>query len=78
MYVDIDNNINLGRVTLWEDNSCVMEVLHIATGNNLFSKRYEFTSFSELVEKFCNFYTMLSKAVSDRKLTLVANKQQTN
>lgn len=78
MYVDIDNDTNLGRVTLWDDNSCVMEILHIETGNYLFSKRYEFTSFSELVEKFSNFYAMVSQTASHSKLTMVANKQQTD
>ena len=49
MYVDIDNDTNLGRVTLWEDNSCTMEILSIETGSYLFSERYEFASFNELV-----------------------------
>ena len=35
MYVDIDNDTNLGRVTLWDDNSCVMEILNIKTENYL-------------------------------------------
>ena len=35
MYVDIDSDTNLGRVTLWDDNSCVMEILNIETENCL-------------------------------------------
>ena len=60
MYVDIDSDTNLGRVTLWDDNSCVMEILNIETGNCLLCERYEFTSFDELIEKFNNFYSILS------------------
>lgn len=60
MYVDIDNDINLGRVTLWDDNSCVMEISNIETENSMLCERYEFTSFDELIEKFNNFYSILS------------------
>lgn len=60
MYVDLDNGTNLGRVTLWDDNSCVMEILNIKTENYLLCERYEFTSFDELIEKFNNFYSILS------------------
>lgn len=60
MYVDIDSDTNLGRVTLWDDNSCVMEILNIETENCLLCERYEFTSFDELIEKFNNFYSILS------------------
>lgn len=62
IYVDIDNDINLGRVTLWDDNSCVMEILSIETGSCLFSERYEFTSFDEMIEEFHHFYSILSQA----------------
>jgi len=75
MYVDIDNDTNLGRVTLWEDNSCTMEILSIETGSYLFSERYEFASFNELVEKFDNFYSILSQTGLCEKLGTVANKQ---
>lgn len=75
MYVDIDNDTNLGRVTLWDDNSCVMEILSIETENCLFSERYEFASFDALVEKFDNFYSILSQTELHNKLGTVANKQ---
>lgn len=39
MYVDIDNDTNLGRVTLWDDNSCTMEILSIKTGNCFFFRK---------------------------------------
>lgn len=60
MYVDIDNDTNYGRVTLWDDNSCVMEILNTKTENCLLCERYEFTQFDELIEKFNNFYSILS------------------
>ena len=60
MYVDIDNDTNLGRVTLWDDNSCVMEILNTKTENCLLCERSEFTQFDELIEKFNNFYSILS------------------
>lgn len=75
MYVDIDNDTNLGRVTLWDDNSCTMEILSIETANCLFSERYEFASFEELVGKFDNFYSILSQTGLCEKLGTVANKQ---
>jgi len=78
MYVDLDNGTNLGRVTLWDDNSCVMEILSIETGSCVFSDRYEFSSFDKLVEKFNNFYSILSQTEFHNKLKTVANKQQTN
>lgn len=77
MYVDIDNDINLGRITLWDDNSCVMEILSIETENCLFSERTELTSFDELVEKFDNFYSILLQTGLHDKLGTVANKQHT-
>jgi hypothetical protein len=73
MYVDIDNETNLGRVTLWDDNSYVMEILSIETENCLFSERYEFASFDELVGKFDNFYSILSQTGLHDKLGTVAN-----
>lgn len=60
MYVDIDNDTNFGRVTLWDDNSCVMEIINIATGEYLLCERYELTSFDELIEKFNSFYSILN------------------
>lgn len=68
MYVDIDNDTNLGRVTLWDDNSCTMEILSVETANCLFSERYEFASFDELVRKFDNFYSILSQTGLHDKL----------
>lgn len=68
MYVDIDNDTDLGRVTLWDDNSCVMEIINIETENDLLCERYEFSSINELIEKFDNFYSILSQTGLHGKL----------
>lgn len=73
MYVDFDNDFNLGRMTLWEDNSCVMEILNIETGNSLFSERYEFTLFDELLKEYQKFYSILSQSIILNKSN-IANK----
>lgn len=63
MYLDIDNDVNLGRITLWDDKSCVMEVINIKTEQYLLSERYDSLSFDELIKKFDIFYSTLSQTV---------------
>lgn len=75
IYVDVDNDVNLGRVTLWDDGSCVMEILDIETEQCLLFKRYEFASFDELVKKFDYFYSVLSQTVIHEKPNEITNKQ---
>ncbi|ATA90147.1 immunity protein TriTu family protein [Capnocytophaga stomatis] len=50
--VDITNKKYVGRFTMWEDNSCVMELIDIESENNILFDRFEFSEFDDFKAKY--------------------------
>ncbi|WP_387465562.1 hypothetical protein [Photorhabdus sp. RM323S] len=60
LIIDIDEENCLARFTLWDDLSCMSEVINVSTGQYMLDKREEFNNLEELLIIFKEF----TKAVS--------------
>jgi len=50
--IDFDNESYICRFTLWDDLSCMSEIMDVDTGTYKLNKRNEFSTFNELLEIF--------------------------
>lgn len=58
--VTLENKSIVADVTVWDIGACDVDMLSYETGEPIFSKRYDFTSFNEIVpalEEVCNKMT---------------------
>lgn len=52
MFIDVENEEYIARFTVWDDLSCMSEVMSINTGKYKLDKRNEFSTFDELLNIF--------------------------
>ena len=50
--IDFENDHYISRFTVWDDLSCMSEVLDVDTGLYKLNKRNEFSTFDELLDIF--------------------------
>ena len=50
--IDLESQLHLGRITLWESGACEMEVLDIETGQTVFSESHMFCEEKEFFEYY--------------------------
>ncbi|MWN90003.1 hypothetical protein GQ597_04685 [Gilliamella sp. Pra-s65] len=58
--IDFENDIYIGRFTVWDDLSCMSEIIDLNTNQYKINKREEFTSFNELLSIFRIFLDYLN------------------
>lgn len=56
MYVDVDTNQCLARMTIWNSGECDSEALDAKTGDRMFYEHLTFSSFTELREMLEVFF----------------------
>lgn len=52
LVIDFENENYIARFTVWDDLSCMSEVMDVNTGLYKFNKRNEFLTFDELLDIF--------------------------
>ncbi|EGI7724395.1 hypothetical protein IGT65_004799 [Salmonella enterica] len=50
--IDVENEKYIARFTVWDDLSCMSEVMDADTGDYKMNKRTEFSTFDELLDTF--------------------------
>ncbi|WP_067710193.1 hypothetical protein [Erwinia sp. ErVv1] len=58
--IDIDNDSNLARLVFWDDNSCMLEVMNINTGEYILNERHELSD----VKDFVNIYAKFERSLT--------------
>ena len=58
--IDFENDIYIGRFTVWDDLSCMSEIIDLNTNQYKINKREESTSFNELLSIFRIFSDYLN------------------
>ncbi|WP_338803660.1 hypothetical protein WDV76_16530 [Xenorhabdus griffiniae] len=60
LFVDIDTDKNIARFTVWDDLSCVLEILDVDTEKYIINERRELSSDEEVIESFKEFHSLLN------------------
>lgn len=55
LVIDFENDNYIARFTVWDDFSCMSEVMLVDSGKYKLNKRNEFSSFDELLCVFTEF-----------------------
>ncbi|GAS74957.1 hypothetical protein NGUA41_02141 [Salmonella enterica] len=55
MVIDIENEKYIARFTVWDDLSCMSEVMDADTGDYKMNRRTEFSTFDKLLDTFNMF-----------------------
>ena len=55
--IDIANSRYIGKFVAWDDNSCFIEILEIASGKSILHERFDFNNLNELKSKCKIFLT---------------------
>jgi hypothetical protein len=58
--IDIDDEDNLARLTFWDDNSCMLEVMDVNTGNYILNERHDISHVNEFVALYKKFESALN------------------
>lgn len=58
--IDFDNDRNISRFTLWDDLSCMSEIMDIGSGRYKLNQRDEFSTYNELLDIFNVFIRNLN------------------
>ncbi|KGA27993.1 MULTISPECIES: immunity protein TriTu family protein [Pectobacterium] len=55
LVVDFENENKIARFTVWDDKSCMLEVMDVDTGGYIINERRELSEISEIIESFKEF-----------------------
>ncbi|MEQ9842916.1 immunity protein TriTu family protein [Pectobacterium brasiliense] len=55
LVVDFENENKIARFTVWDDKSCMLEVMDVDTGKYIINERRELSETSEIIESFKEF-----------------------
>ncbi|WP_445326633.1 immunity protein TriTu family protein [Scandinavium hiltneri] len=58
--IDVDTDKYIARFTVWDDKSCMSEIIKVDTGDYLINKRNEFNDLKELLYLFHTFNDLLN------------------
>ncbi|CEN33445.1 immunity protein TriTu family protein [Capnocytophaga cynodegmi] len=50
--IDLTNDKYVGRFTMWEDDSCVTELIEIETESNILFDRFDFSNLEDFKHKY--------------------------
>ncbi|QXI46007.1 MULTISPECIES: immunity protein TriTu family protein [Pseudomonas] len=57
--INVDDECNLARLTLWDDDSCVIEAIDVESGDYIINERYEIKDLQGFIEIFGKFISVL-------------------
>ncbi|MFD0710122.1 hypothetical protein C6H64_08785 [Photorhabdus luminescens] len=60
LVVDIDTDKSIARFTVWDDLSCMLEILDVETEKYIINERRELSSDNEVIEAFKEFHSLLN------------------
>ncbi|MGJ0625586.1 immunity protein TriTu family protein [Xenorhabdus bovienii] len=60
LVVDIDTDKSIARFTVWDDLSCVLEILDVDTEKYIINERRELSYDDEVIESFKEFHSLLN------------------
>ncbi|MDG0803658.1 immunity protein TriTu family protein [Pectobacterium polaris] len=60
LVVDFENEDKIARFTVWDDKSCMLEVMLVDTGQYIINERNEFSEMSEVIVAFKRFVALLN------------------
>ncbi|MCC8466943.1 immunity protein TriTu family protein [Photorhabdus bodei] len=60
LVVDIDTDKSIARFTVWDDLSCMLEIMDIDTEKYILNERRELSSDEEVIEAFKEFHSLLN------------------
>lgn len=61
--IDLTTNEYIARFTMWEDDSCVSEVIEIASEKEIWCKRFEFSDFQDFQKEYSKLEAFLTQDV---------------
>jgi hypothetical protein len=64
MYMDFENEKQLGRITVWVSGECDMEVLDKATGERVFGEVHQYNSEEEFFEGYPRLVVYMHEAAN--------------
>lgn len=59
LVVDIDIDKSIARFTVWDDLSCMLEIMDIDTEKYILNERRELSSDEEVIKAFKEFHSLL-------------------
>ncbi|MDF9621094.1 hypothetical protein P5705_25915 [Pseudomonas entomophila] len=57
--INVDDECNLARLTLWDDDSCVIEAIDVDSGGYIINERYEIKDLQGFIDVFGKFTSVL-------------------
>lgn len=60
LVIDVDSDQCIARFTVWDDQSCMSEIINVETNEYIINKRFEFNNLSELLAVFEGFRKLLN------------------
>lgn len=57
--INVDDDNNIARLTLWDDDSCVIEAINVDSGEYIINDRHEVKSLEDFMHLFRNFNSSL-------------------
>ncbi|KAA8995607.1 hypothetical protein FJU30_23895 [Affinibrenneria salicis] len=61
LVVDIENESDIARFTLWDDGSCMMEIIDVASGQYILDERRTLLDMAEIIACFNMFIAVLAE-----------------
>ncbi|MEI7343654.1 hypothetical protein WCT87_19480 [Pectobacterium brasiliense] len=59
LVVDFEDESKIARFTVWDDKSCMLEIMSIDTEKYIVNERRELSRVSEIIESFKEFSALL-------------------
>ncbi|WP_458574178.1 immunity protein TriTu family protein [Lonsdalea quercina] len=59
LVVDFENENKIARFTVWDDKSCMLEIMDVDTGQYIINDRRELSEIGEIIEAFKEFSSLL-------------------
>ncbi|NUU69204.1 hypothetical protein HQN64_24415 [Enterobacteriaceae bacterium BIT-l23] len=59
LVVDFESENKIARFTVWDDKSCILEVMDVNTGQYIINDRRELSEMNEVLDAFKEFSALL-------------------
>ncbi|POD91400.1 hypothetical protein BV924_21195 [Pectobacterium odoriferum] len=59
LVVDFEDENNIARFTVWDDKSCMLEIINVDTEKYIINERRELSEMTEIIESFKEFSDLL-------------------
>lgn len=77
LVVDIDTDKSIARFTVWDDLSCMLEIMDIDTEKYILNERRELSSDEEVIKAFKEFHSLLQNGKLFPEITILEYLQKT-